>query len=207
MRYRYPLYFLLFLLSLSLPALGSASLNDIWVSTIESRGGLRALLEFRADGTVATTRAVMLEYKYKLDGSTLVLTPQSEDKTVKDTKYVIKIDVDMLQMKESGCEDCLMTLKRIAGDPQKEIGIVGKWSFTKPSGETVYYIFTTDNHVFFRIPMPGTTISEYKVNGDTIELRRDKEITTMKISVTDDLLILRTQDNKEYRYKRMPRFH
>lgn len=207
MRYRYLLYFVLFLLSLSLDAIGSASLTDVWVSTAQSRGGLKSVLEFKEDGTVATTMAAMLEYRYELKGLTLVLIPESEDDKTKETKYAVKIGNDLLQMQEIGCEDCLITMHRIIGDPQKEIGIIGKWSFSKASGETVYYIFTTDNHAYFSIPMPGATISTYKVNGDTIQLRRGKEVTTMKISVMDDLLILRTQDNKEYRYKRMPRFH
>ena len=71
-------------------------------------------------------------------------------------------------------------------------------------GKTEYYIFTADGSMLYRLPMPGRTITNFSVKGDTLEMsREDMKSTISKWQIKEGILTLSSQDGKEWSYKHL----
>lgn len=190
------------ILAFSSQALCLETLMGSWVSITRSNGGLRSILEFRDNGTAASKICVMIDFRYELKGDSLILTPVSVEDGTEPEKFVIRLDGDVLTMKPSKSSDKL-TMSRVDGGAPKVTDITGKWSFSAPSEQTGFYTFMSDNRALLEIPMPGETVSNYNVKDDTLVISRGTESSVMKMEISSDLLILRSEDwKKEFKYKR-----
>lgn len=194
-------------LCLCIPAFSSQAfcldaLTGSWVSTTRSNGGFRNILEFRDNRTTTSKICVMIDSRYELKEDSLTLTPASVEDGTEPEKFVIQLNGDLLTMKPSKSSDTL-TMRRVSDGAPKMTGITGKWSFSAPSGPTGFYTFTSDNRALLEIPMPGETVSNYNVKDDTLVISRGTESSVMKMEISSDLLILRSEDGKkEFKYKR-----
>lgn len=190
------------ILAFSSQALCLDTLMGSWVSTTRSNGGFRNILEFKDTGTTASKICVMIDFRYELKEDSLTLIPASVEDGTEPEKFVIQLNGDLLTMKPSKRSDTL-TMRRVSDGAPKMTGITGKWSFSTPSGPTGYYTFTFDNRALLEIPMPGETVSNYSVKNGTLVISRGTESSVMKMEISSDLLILRSEaGKKEFKYKR-----
>lgn len=189
------------MLAFSFQALCLDILMGSWVSTISSKDGFRSILQFKDDGTTASKICVVIDFRYELKGNSLTLTPVSVEDGTETEKFVIQIDGNLLTMKPSKSSGTVI-LRRV-NDGAPRTGITGKWSFSAPSGATGFYTFTSDNRALLEIPMPGETVSNYNVKDGKLVINRGTEVSVMKMEISSDLLILRSEDGKkEFKYKR-----
>ena len=200
----------LFLITFSFTSIvfSSESLTGVWLSTKKSKGGMANILEFRKDGTVASYLSVMMDYRYKLQGSSLTITPIGEDKSAPEA-LLVNFAQNELTLQRQGEKDAeTVILKRLANpDGAKSEGIVGEWIYDDPviKGKTLYYIFTADGFMRYRVPMPEKTVTNFSVKDDMLEIsRKDIKSTTSKWQINEGILTLSSEDGQEWRYQRLP---
>jgi hypothetical protein len=203
-KYLFSAGLLILMLFLSCTAFAEGSIVGYWLSTSKSKGDMASMLEFRNDGTVSHTMSIMRDYQYSIVGNILTLRHAGKPDTGKDVLFATFNDNE-LTLKQS-IKDAWVTLRRVnEGIDKNKKGIIGKWFHEDQNakGKIEYYIFTKEGFMFYRLPMPGSTVTNYIIKGDTLEMsRKDMKSTNAKWNIKDGYLTLSSEEGKEWTYKR-----
>jgi hypothetical protein len=172
-----------------------AKLVGRWRSLETSKGGIGAMLEFHADGTVDFSPGAVVESPYRLDGHQLILPSGTNGGP--EQKTTIAFVGDKLRIGE-GAATSQFTRKGAGVDPSNPI--IGEWNGTRdmeghqlemrwlfyPSGKSLMLIpFLTDHGHF---TTEGTTIrfefardllpaGHFELNGDMLKLPGRKTVS------------------------------
>lgn len=197
-------FLLLITLFSSSIAFAEDALLGYWLSTTKSKGDMASILEFRNDGTVAHTMSIVRDYHYSVSGNILTIGPV-EKTDAGETILYVSFNNNELTLKKSENDNGL-NLKRMKGtDENGNQEIIGQWFREKQEskGMIEHYIFTKEGVMRYRLPMPGSTVSNYKMKGNTLEMsRKDIEPTITRWHIKDGHLTLSSDNGKEWTYKR-----
>ena len=167
-----------------------------WVAAATSRGGLGGTKTYTTNGTVITTYGAVLDFRYKIEGTTLI----SFVETGKPMQQEVIFSGSQMTLKDkaTGQEQKLTRMDGPSGS-----GIVGKWTGSHYTGGKQIMDFTTNLNCYFSVPMM-TAKEPYSVKGSTLTEESERKGTTAWTWVIqDDILTLtKVGTNKVERYKK-----
>ncbi len=177
----------------------------IWLSEKISRGGFKSILEFKKNGVFLHRRSVWLDFKYKVDNTSITLIPTNKNPKKETLKGNIQINDDKLELKLNG--ENLRRMERVDNWViSSNSKYIGQWSFNGTSGATEYYIFEPKGNLLVRIPMPGETTLYFSIIENIIEMKGKKDESSKKMKWRirkDGLLILQDiHTDKSWSYRR-----
>ena len=148
-------------------------LIGIWIAEKASRSGLKSILEFKKNGVFIHRQAVILNYKYKVDGNSITVfsTEENAGEKVIFTGKVAVVN-DNLELQFDGEDPKSLTREDNWKIPANQ-KYIGHWLHKESSGRLEYYIFDREENFHFRILMPGRIIRVFAVVGNSIEIRRN----------------------------------
>lgn len=166
-----------------------------WRSVETSNGGMGAVLEFRADGTVDFSPGAVVESPYRINGQNLILPPGTTNGP--EQKTAIAFVGDKLRLTGGG-HTTEFTRKGAQADPSNPI--LGEWNGTRdmggrqvemrwlfyPSGKslmlipfaTVHGHFTIEGTTIrFQLPREPLPSGDFELKGDVLKLPGRKTVT------------------------------
>lgn len=173
-----------------------------WRSLEISHGGIGALLEFHADGSVDFSPGAVVEASYRIEGNQLILP--SDTKAGPEQKMTIEfVGEDKLHFRPPGnnaAEPKSVELVRKGARPDSSNLLIGEWNGTRdlggrqvemrwlfyPSGKSLLLIaFYTDHGHFsvegakirFELPREKLPEGHFDIDGDVLKLPGRKTVT------------------------------
>lgn len=140
-----------------------------WTSVARGKGGLATIVEFRSDGSFASSYDTILDSSYKMQGDQLVLSTADgrggqtsagfAEARVSGNTLVLKAPWD-------GTE---YTMQRSEPSPQGGSPIVGKWVSGAAGPHPAFAQFTSDGKLSFRQRLKSVA-GKYSVARDSLTL-------------------------------------
>lgn len=143
-----------------------------WRSTQTSKGGLGAMLFFRADGTFDFSPGAVVETPYRIESNEIVFPPATTDGPEQRMKLQF-IGQDQLRLLGDPGEQ--LTRKGAAPDPK--VPILGEWEGTRDMGGNqveVHYLFYPNGKCLLLIPFVKKTL-KYTIEGQNMRMERPNQ--------------------------------
>jgi hypothetical protein len=140
-----------------------------WRSVETTKGGIGAILVFRAEGTLDLSLGAIVEMPYRIEGGEIIFPPATTDGPAQRTK----LDFTGADQLKIGTDQ--LTRKGSATDPN--IPILGEWEGKRDMGGQeveVHYLFYRDAKCLLLIPF-ATTTSKYTIEGQNIRIERSNQ--------------------------------
>jgi hypothetical protein len=175
--------------SLSYSEQRNRNLLGKWRSVTTSRGGIGALLNFRADGSFDYIPAAILSARYRIEGKQLISTPDNGD--AEDTLTIESVASQNLRLDRAGAG--AVDLKRVGPVEDPNNLILGSWVTVRTMQglpQRAYYYFRNDGTETFTVPF-RTDRCTYSITGDRIRMAvAGQRATEGQIQWEGDVLVL-----------------
>ena len=175
----------LMVLGSNLQGVQMEDVTGLWVPQLRGTSTIR-WLELRADGTVRAGFGTVLESTYRLQGTSLSLTPRGKTQGLPPVQMRIDAESavreqppptgapprDTLTADERAMLERLsrpLTMTRVGKPIQGAPLIVGTWTYTHPTGATAYERFTSNGEMVLLVEMRGDE-GTYVVRPDRVDV-------------------------------------
>ena len=153
----------------------SSKLVGRWYSEQRSRGGIGAVLELRADGTVSYSPAAIVEYAYSFDGQKLVLryTDPVKGPQPDDVVEVVNLSASNLKLRIGGPAQPVTDWSRVGNSENAGRPLLGHWTAPRDVGGkkvTQNWRFWDTGKALFTIPL-STETGTYRVQKGTMTMK------------------------------------
>ena len=196
-----------------------AVVTGLWLAESRSRGGLGGWFEFRADGTVRAGLGALVESTYRLQGTSLSLTPKGQTDGLPPMQMRIDGDTavrqqpppaaapprDTLPPDQRAMLDRLsqpLTMTRVGKPMAGAPLIVGTWRYTHPTGATAYERFTSGGEMVLLVEMQASE-GTYAVRPDRVDVAFPTSSQTFKRM--GETLVTTNTEGQAITFRRAPR--
>jgi hypothetical protein len=196
----------------------SVSLVGLWLGEERTEGGLGAWIEFRRDATVQFSFGALVDFTYRVDGTSLWFAEAGRpevrrgDIRVNGNTAVLRQPppadappTESLSAEDRAMRDRLsqpIRMTRMGSATPGAPPLVGTWTYTHYTGQTAYETFTADGKMFLRVPMQ-TVEGTYTATGEQIVVLLPTG--NQRLSRNGDRLVLQSSDGKSSVLRRAPR--
>jgi hypothetical protein len=189
------------LLSLAAPA-QTVPISGRWRSITTSKGGIGAMFEFHADGSVDYSPGAVVEGNYRIEGDQLIVPPATVNGP--EQKYTIEWPANTSVRLRAGA-DSVMELHRQGPEKDAARPLLGEWTGTRDMGGkslTVHWLFYADGKQLFLLPFL-TQQGRYTAKADSLHLELPgRPPVDGKFQVDGDILTVPGPNNGTDKFKR-----
>lgn len=196
-----------------------ATVFGLWLGEARTEGGLGNWIEFRQDGTAQFTFGAMVEGTYRMEGTSLWMTPVGQPHELRAMDIRIEGNTavrlqsppaDAPPRETLAPDDRAMldrmsqpiTMTRVGSATPGAPPIVGTWTYTHTTGATAFETFTRAGKMFMLLPMQ-TTAGTYTATTAHIEVKLPKGDETLVLN--GDVLMSGSLEGKHSTFRRAPK--
>lgn len=197
-----------FLVYLSIfPVFADEAILGMWSATIRTKGGLGSQWVFSENSVVNFTFGALVDFKYKIEGSEIQITPIDTDDSPSEevTSTEFSIDGDIFT-ESSNLWDKKLVMRRQSKAFKEISPIVGEWSYKFPINnkpETVIKRFTRNGTGQLSFPMQSAGGKFKTSNGILTVLMADQPQRTYHYKLENNHLTLTDDENgKQTKFKK-----
>lgn len=196
-----PLGAILLALAATCAAPADRALVGLWETATPGVGGAGHTLEFRADGTMISAFAIVLQFAYSFDRGTLFTADNATALAAEVEGPRIEIEGNVLVLTDAKGGSVRKERVGPVEDPGRPI--VGVWRYRHDRGPMAYERYTADGQLSFRMPL-SSNHGCYTLTGGTLTVDVDAKPAKFTPRLEGDALELKREGHPSSHYRRAP---